>query len=245
MRMCRRQIQNNKNSIIIHSMANKKNQTKDELENVQEALTRSEAFIETYRKPLLITLAAIVVVVVAIVLFRSSYLAPREIEAADKMVAPVDYFERDSFALALNGDGVNDGFIAIIDSYGITKTADLAAFYAGVCCYKLGQYEEAVEYLGRFDANTVNAKPVAIGLAGDCYSSMGDYANAVKYYERAASFDNGFTAPIYLKKAGIHYEELGDFAKAEQAYTKIKETYFDSPAAMDIDKYIERARAKR
>ncbi len=226
-------------------MANKKNQTKDELENVQEALSKSEAFIETYRKPLLIALAVIIVIVVAVVLFRSSYLAPREIEAADKMVAPVGYFERDSFALALNGDGVNEGFLSIMDSYGITKTSDLAAFYAGVCCYKLGRFDEAVDYLSRFDAKTVNAEPVAIGLAGDCYSSLGDYANAVKYYERAASFDNGFTAPIYLKKAGIHYEEMGDFAKAEQAYTKIKETYFDSPVAMDIDKYIERAKAKR
>ncbi len=217
----------------------------DEFENVQEALSKSEAFIEKNRKSLLYGVTIVVAVVLAFIGYNNLYVAPQNDEAADKIVVCVDYFERDSFALALRGDGANEGFADIIDAYSATETANLASLYAGVCAYKLGEYEEAIEYLNGFDADAVNASPVAIGLAGDCYSVQEDYENAAKYYVKAAAFDNALTAPMYLKKLGIVYEELKKFEEAETAYQTIKDEYFDSPIAMDIDKYIERAKAQK
>ena len=47
----------------------------------------------------------------------------------------------------------------------------------------------------------------------------------------------------YLKKAGIAYESLKQYGDAVKAYTTIKEKYFNSMEASDIDKYITRASA--
>ncbi|MBQ0082713.1 MAG: hypothetical protein KBT41_05470, partial [bacterium] len=58
--------------------------------------------------------------------------------------------------------------------------------------------------------------------------------------EKAASFDNVLTAPRALSKAGICYEKNGDYDKAVQCYTTIKDKYYDSPLAQDMDKRIER-----
>ena len=162
-----------------------------------------------------------------------------------KMAAAVRYFERDSFALALNGDGMNEGFIEIIDNYGITESSALAAFYAGVCEYKLGNYDEAISYLKKFNAASVNMEPAALTLIGDSYVANGDVKSAVKYFEQAGAIENDLTAPRALNKAGIAYEELGEWAKAEKCYQTIKDVYFDSQLAMEMDKRIERCQANK
>lgn len=226
-------------------MSNKKVQKEDELQAVENALTQSEQFIEKYRKQLIIGLCAIFVVVIAVVLFHTQYLKPRNVAAADKLATCIYYFEQDSFALALNGDGANEGFADIVDNYGITKTSELASMYAGICCYKLGDYKKAVDYLKDFDANSVNITPANITLIGDCYVALEDYNTAVKYFEKAGAIDNNLTAPRALNKAGICYEELGKYAAAEKCYQTIKDKYFASQYAQEIDKRIERCKASK
>ena len=227
-------------------MSNKKiQQETDELQNVEQALSKTEQFIEKNRKQLLTGLALVVVIAAAVVWFFNGYVAPKNVEAADKMAAAVRYFERDSFALALNGDGMNEGFIEIIDNYGITESSALAAFYAGVCEYKLGNYDEAISYLKKFDATSVNMEPAALTLIGDCYVANGDVKSAVKYFEQAGAIENKLTAPRALNKAGIAYEELGEWAKAEKCYQTIKDVYFDTQLAVEMDKRIERCQANK
>ena len=59
-------------------MSNKKQQQEpDELQNVEQALSKTEQFIENNRKQLLIGLAVIVVVAAAIVWFFNGYVAPK------------------------------------------------------------------------------------------------------------------------------------------------------------------------
>ena len=227
-------------------MSNKNiQQEPDELQNVEQALSKTEQFIENNRKQLVWGMVIIAVVAAAVVWFFNGYVAPKNVEAADKMAAAVRYFERDSFALALNGDGVNEGFIEIMDNYGVTEQANLAAFYAGVCEYKLGNYDEAISYLNKFDAASVNMEPAAITMIGDCYVAKGDAKSAVKYFEKAGAIENKLTAPRALNKAGIAYESLGEWAKAEKCYQTIKTVYFDSQLAMEMDKRIERCQANK
>ena len=115
-------------------MAQKKKEQEDvHLENVQEALSKSEAFIEQYRKQLVICVAVVVAVVVAVILFNTYYLVPRAQEAKEALLPAVAAFENDQYELALRGDESFDGFAAIVDDYGMTDAGELATYYAGVC----------------------------------------------------------------------------------------------------------------
>lgn len=225
-------------------MAKTKKQEEDvKMENVQEALSKSEAFIEKYRRQLLIGIGIVVAIVLAIILFRTYYLVPKSEEAQDAMLPAVAAFESDQYELALRGDEQNDGFEAIVDEYGMTDAAELAAYYAGVCAYNLGEYEEAASYLKKVDNRSVNLAPAAKMLLGDCHVQLDEYEKAVKCFEKAAERENMLIAPKALKKAGLAYEKMGKYAKAAKAYTKIKDTYFQSQEAADIEKYIDRANA--
>lgn len=206
------------------------------------ALSKTEQFFNKYEKPLVWGLVAVIVIVAAIVLFRTQYIAPKNEDAATKLAQCVYYFEQDSFALALNGDGVNEGFAEIADGYKFTETRNLACYYAAVCSYKLGQFDDALDYIDRFDIKSTNFEPAAITLKGDCYVSKGDLDKALSTFEEAAKIENALTAPRALSKAGIIYEKKGDYASAERCYTTIKDKYFDSPLAQEMDKRIERCK---
>jgi len=221
-------------------MSNKKNSPASTEEEVHEALSKSEAFIEKNIRPILITVSIIIVIILGILGVKNFYIIPQNKAAAEKMVFAQEAFAKDNFAIALNGDEVNDGFLTIMDDYGVTKSADLAAYYAGVCSYKLGKFEDAIKYLKKGDIQSINFQPVSLGLIGDSYVALDDVKTAVGYFEKAAAYDNKMTAPVYLKKAGLAYEKLGQPQKALASYQTIKDKYFDTQSGQMIDKYIQR-----
>ena len=212
---------------------------------VEELVTRSELFIETNSKKIIFGIIAVTVLVAAILGYKYGYLAPQQKKAEAAIFKGEYYFGIDSFALALNGDGIGyEGFNAIIDQYGNTKTGNLAKAYAGICCYKLGDYEQAIDLLKSFSADDNMVSPTIIGLIGDCYLDSGNTEEGVSYFEKAAkAADNEVISPVYLKKAGFAYESLKQYDKAIKAYQTIKEKYYTSVEASDIDKYITRASA--
>lgn len=212
---------------------------------IENAITQTESFIERNSKVLIIILVAAVVLAVAIFGYTHFYKLPRQAKAATAAYVAEQYFAQDSLSLALNGDGKNDGFIAIVDNFGSTATGNLAAHYAGICFLQQGDYESAMTYLKKYKAvdgaaaGVINAQNK--GLMGDIYSQKKDYKSAIELYNEAISTsDNSFSAPIYLKKLGLVYEEQKDFAKALECYQQIKTAYFNSFEARDIDKYIAR-----
>jgi len=224
---------------------NKKKQGQDGFENVEVALSKAEIYIEQNQKSLTIIILAIVAVVGLYMGYKRFYLEPKEKEAQSEMFIAEKYFEIDSFAIALEGDGQYLGFIDIIDEYGATKTANLANYYAGISYLRLGEYENAVEYLEDFDGNDRIVAAIALGATGDAYSELGEIKKAISYYEKASSYtENRLTTPAYLKKAGILYEELGQYKKAISTYKDIKKQFPDSEEAIDIQKYISGAELK-
>jgi tetratricopeptide (TPR) repeat protein len=214
-------------------------------ETVEHALTRTEQYIEENKKSLTIIALAIMVVVGGYLLYNRLILAPKESEALSQIYRAELYFEQDSFLLALEGDGDALGFIDIIDEYSITNTANLAHYYAGISYLRLGEYENAIEYLKQFDSNDKIVSVLALGALGDAYTELNDYEEAVSFFEKAANKNkNNLTSPIYLKKAGLTYEALDNYKKAIASYEKIKREFPSSLEARDIDKYIEAAKIK-
>ena len=212
------------------------------MDKVNAALSSSEQFIQQYQKPILLGLLAIVIIVSAIIGVRHFYVLPRENKAQAEMYKGVFYFEKDSFQLALQGNGADFiGFKAIADEYSSTKAGNLAAAYSGLSLYNLGKYDEAITYLKNFDADEEFISPAIIGTIGDCYVNMDKYEEGVGYFERAAKkADNDMLSPIYLKKAATVYEKLGNKKKALEMYQKIKDSYPKSMSNQDIEKYIVR-----
>lgn len=219
----------------------------DQLDSVNEVLSRSEQFIEQKRKPILIGIIILIVVVAAIMAIRQFYMLPREAKAQSEMFKGTYYFEKDSFQLAVKGNGGDfAGFESIADEYSSTDAGNLAKAYTGISYMRMGQYDNAIKYLKDFDADDILISPAIVGAIGDCYVEMDKTKEGVSYFEKAAEkADNNLISPIYLKKAGIAYESLGENDKAVKAYQTIKDKYATSVEAADIDKYIEKASVKK
>jgi tetratricopeptide (TPR) repeat protein len=217
----------------------------DVVVDVEEVYSKTEEFIENNKKSLSVIVGAIVILIGLYLAYSNFYQAPRESEAKANMFAAEQFFAKDSFNLAINGDGVNYyGFLDIIENYSGTKAANLANYYVGVSYLRLGNYEQAIEYLKKFDGEDIIVSTMAIGLIGDAYSELGNDEEALDYYEKASKHnENKFTTPYFLMKSATTAERLGDFEKAFNNYTKIQKEYPESTEARDIEKYIERAKA--
>ena len=95
-------------------MSQKTETTKDPIANVEDALSKSELFIEKNRNVLLGVLAGIIVVVGGYLAYNQFVVKPLEVEAQSAIFRAERYFEKDSFNLALNGKDKAEGFLSII-----------------------------------------------------------------------------------------------------------------------------------
>lgn len=216
----------------------------ENLKEVEHALTSAEQFFEDNSKIISIVFGAAIVIALIILLTHRFYLAPREVKAQDQMFAAQQYFEKDSFNLAINGDGNYPGFLDIIDNYGRTKAGKLAHYYTGISYLHLGKYKDAIEYLEAFKTKDLLLGPIKLGATGDAYAELGEKDKALKLYTEAAQMnDNAFTSPKYYLKAGMLYESTGNKEKALEMYHVIKDKYADSEEGRTIDKYIARLTA--
>ena len=209
------------------------------LENVQEALNTTSVWIEANQNKLTWAITAIVVVVLGVIALNTYVLKPKAAEASNENAKAVVYFAQGNYEVALNGnDAECIGFEAIANDYKCSQPGKLAALYAGICYYQLGDYAAAAEYLAKFSAKDLNIEPAAAQLLGDAYVQMEDYAKAAKAFGAAAKSGNELIAPMSLKKLGFVQMELGNNAAAKKAFETIKNDYPASAEAQDIEKYI-------
>ena len=221
-------------------MAKKKVTVEDQnLENVQEALNTTSAWIEKNQNKLTWAITIIALAVIGVLALNTYVIKPKAVEVSNENAKAVAYFMQGEWEKALSGDDAECvGFQAIADEYKCYQGGKLAALYAGVCYYKLGQYEDAAAYLSKFSADDLTIEPAALQLLGDAYVQLEDYSKAAKAFEKAAKSGNDIIAPMSLKKAGFVYLELGNKAAAKKAFETIKADYPASTEAQDVEKYI-------
>ena len=222
-------------------MAKKKQTVEDQnLENVQEALNTTSAWIEKNQNKLTWAVTIIVAIVVGVLALNTYVIKPKAVEVNNENAKAVTYFMQGDWEKALNGDDAECiGFQAIADEYKCYQGGKLAALYAGICYYQLGQYEDAAAYLSKFSADDLTIEPAALQLLGDAYVQLEEYGKAAKAFEAAAKSGNDIIAPMSLKKAGFVHLELGNKVAAKKAFETIKADYPASTEAQDIEKYIE------
>jgi tetratricopeptide (TPR) repeat protein len=226
-------------------MAKNKTPQEENLQELESALTKTEQFIEDNQNIISYVVGGIILVVVAYLGFNKFYLQPKEDEALSQMFMAENYFEKDSFNLAINGDGNYLGFLDIIDDYGVTKSANRAKYYTGISYLHLGQYEDALDYLKDFKTDDLLLAPVAEGAQGDALLELGETDSALKQYKKAYSVsDNELTTPIYMMKAAGLLETMDELEEALSLYEQIKEKYPTSTEGTNVDKYIARIKVK-
>ncbi|MCO5249204.1 MAG: hypothetical protein M9887_09690 [Chitinophagales bacterium] len=134
--------------------------------------------------------------------YKQLIIGPKNIKAQTQMLKAQQYFEKDSFNLALNGDGVALGFKDIVSQFGGTSAGKGARLYAGISALHIGQYQEAIKYLDGFksDDNLLNARKY--GLLGDANAELDNMKAAADFYQKAVDANpaNQISAPFYLYK---------------------------------------------
>lgn len=212
-------------------------------ENLQATVSKTDQFFKENAKLLWTVAGVAAVVILAIVGYVKFIYQPKCAEAMESCYPADQAFAAGEFELALNGDGNVLGYEAVIDEYG-KKAGKAVYFAAGVCELQLGNYEEALSYLKKYNVKEPVLAAKALGCQGDAFVGLENYDAAVACFEKAASVDDNMLAAAYLVKAGAVYEKLGKAAKAVDCYKKVKDQYPQSIEAYDIDKYITRAEAE-
>ncbi|MDR1584519.1 MAG: tetratricopeptide repeat protein [Prevotellaceae bacterium] len=226
-------------------MSNKKQNTKEneQVAEIVEGISKIENFFKTYKNIIIYTVGGLALIVVVYFGYKEFVSKPLKLEALEQMIIPQNYFEKDSFRLALKGQGLLEpGFESIADEYSSTPSGNLANFYAGVCSLKLGEYQQAIDYFNKFKSDDEIFAPRALANIGNCYVELGELEKAAKYFEKAAYKKENLLSPSYLMKATTTYEKLGQYSKALTLYEEIKYKYAESVEANSIDKYIERVK---
>lgn len=214
-------------------------QIEDKNTEMGSVITRSEEFIEKNQKTIIIVIVAILVVILAIFGLRKWYFQPRENRAAEEMFAAEQWFAQGDFDKALNGDNTFRGFLGVIDNYNGTKAGNLAKYYAGISNLRLGNYDEAIKWLGKYKGKDTFTKPLAEMAKGDAEMELGNTEKAVNLYLKAAKMENNYiTTPTALFKAGMGYLMLDDKAKALDCFQQVKKNYPEATEWQEIDKYI-------
>ena len=221
----------------------KNNKQETQNEQVSTAVSGVEEFFKKNQKWIEWALIALLVIIFGIFAINRWVVAPARVEAQGQMFQAEQQFRDGNFETALNGDGNVLGFADIIANYG-KKAGKSVYLYAGLSNLQLGNNEEAINYLKKYNVKDKIMMGRAYCALGDAYSNLKDYANALSYYKKAAALDDNILAANYLLKAGLVCEETGDTDSALKFYKEIETKYPQTLEGVDIQKYISRIENK-
>jgi len=213
---------------------------------VEETLSKNEAFFLKYQKQIIGAVVALVVIVAGCILYNNYVAAPNAEKANTALAKGQEYFANEMYELALNGDSTGFiGFAKIASEFG-GDAANLANLYAGLCYANLDKWQEAVNYLEKFDQKDDQMiSPATLGALGNAYAHVNQLDKAVATLKKAAEkADNNSLSPTFLIQAGEILESQNKKDEALKLYQTVKDKYFNSMQYQNIDAYIERASAK-
>ena len=213
---------------------------------MEEALNKHEAFFLKYQKQILGAVAALVVIVAGCILYHTYVAVPAAQKASTSLAKGQEYFANEQFDQALNGDSTGFAGFAKLAGELSGDAGNLANLYAGLCYAQLDKWQEAVNYIEKFDGKGDQMiSPAALGALGNAYAHLNQLDKAVSTLKKAADHaDNISLSPTFLVQAGEILESQGKKDEALKLYETVKSKYAYSMAAQTIDAYIERASAK-
>jgi predicted negative regulator of RcsB-dependent stress response len=212
-----------------------------EKDDSQIVVDRAKDFWSRYSRPVLMASAAIIILCGGYLAYKYFYKLPQEQKAADAMFKAEEYYRLDSLNVALNGDGINAGFLKVIDKYGGTKAGNMARFYAGHIFLKQGKFDQASKYLKAFETESKLVQARAYKLLGDAYAEQGKNGDALESYKKAASHfkDDEANSSEYLFLAAYFAERvMKDKEEAIDLFKELKEKFPRSERGFEAEKYL-------
>ncbi|WP_373059111.1 tetratricopeptide repeat protein [Zunongwangia sp. H14] len=230
--------------------------TAEVFNSLDEGAGRTETWVAENQKYIYIIVGVAVIVALGYLAYENWIQEPKEAEAANEMAKAQDYFagalnatgaESDSlYTMSLTGGEGKYGFVDIIENYGGTDAANIARYHAGFASLRVGNYQDAIDYLEDYDAEDEITPALAIGGIGDAFMQLEQPEEALDYYVKAANKrSNSFTTPKFLLKSAITALELGKAGEAEEYLTRLKEEYPDTPEAESVAVYMGQAQAMK
>lgn len=217
-----------------------KHLSKEELQTdpLIESYNKAVSFFNENKTTILAVVISLVVVIGSLIGYNF-YSSAQEQEAQNLLATAESYYNQGDFEKALNGDSfeLTYGFLAIANDYSGTEAGNLAIYYAAVSSFKLGNIEEAVEYMSRYDAPEGILGVGPLSFYAKLYNANGSTQKAAETFVKAANWDeNPSTTPYNLYKAAEAYYELGNYGEAQEITDRIMDEYPNSAEVTDVMK---------
>ncbi|WP_238785498.1 tetratricopeptide repeat protein [Blattabacterium cuenoti] len=131
------------------------------------------------------------------------------------------------------------GLIGILNKYPDTQAGNISKFYAGICYYKLGQYEKSIHIMKSFDSKDELLLSMKYGFIGDSFAQLNNNNEAIKNYLKASNISNNtFTTPLYYYKSAILNFEIKQYKASKLLFDKIVIEYPSFFYYDNVEKYL-------
>lgn len=206
-----------------------------------EVVDRARDFWSLYKRPIITGAAVLGLLLGAFLGYKYFFQKPNEQKGAEAMFKAQQYFAQDSFRLALNGDGLNPGFMKIISSYGGTKAGVLARFYAGVSFLQTGDAVNAIKQLKEFNTDSRSVQARAYKLLADAYAETGKNGEALEHYKKAARHfedDDQNASEALFMGAYFAARVMNNKEEAITLFRELKQKFPRTQYGFEADKYL-------
>lgn len=220
-------------------MANNHNEeVRTGIDDLNDQLTGIGQKVQKNSSAIMWAVIVLAAIVVAVLVYIYAIRQPG-IQKANDAIGQADLIAvmgNDSLAL--------QQYQAVADDYGY-DAGNRAALNAAIILYQQGKYQEALEYVSRYEAKEDVIGAAAYSLQGDCYVNLKEYDKALDCFKKAVSQsdNNPYYTPTFLLKEANVYRELKDYKSEAACYQEIIDNYpqYGGMVRMDVEKYLRRA----
>lgn len=209
------------------------------VDKINDTLSGIEQKVQNNSRPFIWGIVIVIAIVCAILFYFYGIRQPG-INKANEAIGAADIemtLGNDSVALVKYKD--------VADNYGY-QAGNRAALNAAIILYKQGKYQEALDYLKKYNGKDKIIAASAKSLEGDCLVNLKKYDQALSCFAEAAkiSDDNPAYTPAFLMKEATVCRELKNYNKEAELYQQIIDQYpnYGPSLNIDMEKYLERAK---
>jgi len=203
--------------------------SKEELESdpLIENYNRAANYYDQNKTTINVTLIALLLLVGGF--FGYQYYAGEQENQAQQLLSIAEnYYLQGQYENALYGDDfeLTYGFEQIADEFPRTKAGNIALYYAAVSSFELGDMENALNYIEKFDVPEGILGVGPLVLHAKIHMDNENYeAAAQKFLEAAEWNDNNSTTPSNLYEAANAYYQAGNYDRANELVNRVIEDY--------------------